>query len=53
MVANSHADALVTGLTRSFKSSFENISLVIDPAKKEEIINDFFINIKRKNSIYW
>ena len=38
MVANSHADALVTGLTRSFKSSFENISLVIDPAKNKEIL---------------
>jgi len=33
MVANGHADALVTGMTRSFNASFEHVTRVIDPAR--------------------
>lgn len=33
MVANGHADALVTGMTRSFQVSFEHVTRVIEPAK--------------------
>ena len=32
MVAHGHADALVTGMTRSFKASFEHVTTVIGPA---------------------
>ena len=32
MVASGHADALVTGMTRSFKASFEKLTKVISPA---------------------
>ena len=31
MVANGHADAMVSGLTRSFQPTFEHITRVIDP----------------------
>ncbi len=31
MVANGHADALVTGMTRSYNASFEDVTRVIEP----------------------
>jgi len=36
MVANGHADGLVTGLTRSFRSTFENVTRVIDSSGGKE-----------------
>ena len=33
MVANGHADAMVSGLTRNFLSTFEHITRVIDPVE--------------------
>ena len=36
MVAHGHADALVTGMTRSFQASFEHVTRVIDPAKGKD-----------------
>ena len=36
MVAHGHADALVTGMTRSFQASFGHITRVIDPAKGKD-----------------
>ncbi len=38
MVANSHADALVTGMTRSFQASFEYVTQVIGPKKDKEFV---------------
>ena len=38
MVANGHADALVTGMTRSFQASFEHVTRVIGPKKGKEFI---------------
>lgn len=36
MVAHGHADALVTGMTRSFQASFEHVTRVINPAKDKD-----------------
>ena len=36
MVANGHADGLVTGLTRSFRSTFEHVTRVIDSSGGKE-----------------
>ena len=36
MVAHGHADALVTGMTRSFQASFEHVTRVITPAKNKD-----------------
>jgi len=38
MVANGHADALVTGMTRSFQASFEYVTQVIGPKKGKEFV---------------
>ena len=38
MVANGHADALVTGMTRSFQASFGNVTRVIGPKKGKEFV---------------
>ena len=38
MVANGHADALVTGMTRSFQASFEYVTQVIGPKKDKEFV---------------
>ena len=38
MVANGHADALVTGMTRSFQASFEYVTQVIGPKKGKEYV---------------
>ncbi|MFL2831361.1 MAG: NADP-dependent malic enzyme [Candidatus Puniceispirillaceae bacterium] len=38
MVANGHADALVTGMTRSFQASFEYVTQVIRPKKGKEFV---------------
>ncbi len=38
MVANGHADALVTGMTRSFQASFEYVTQVIQPKKGKEFV---------------
>ena len=38
MVANGHADALVTGMTRSFQASFEYVTQVIEPKKGKEFV---------------
>ena len=38
MVAQGHADALVTGMTRSFGSSFEHVTRVIDPKVGTEFV---------------
>ena len=38
MVANGHADALVTGMTRSFQASFEYVTQVIGPKKSKEFV---------------
>jgi malate dehydrogenase (oxaloacetate-decarboxylating)(NADP+) len=37
MVAQGHADALVTGVTRSFTTSFEDVGRVIDPCPGERV----------------
>ncbi len=36
MVVNGHADGLVTGLTRSFRSTFEHVTRVIDASNDKE-----------------
>ncbi len=36
MVAHGHADALVTGMTRSFQASFEHVTRVLEPAKGKD-----------------
>ena len=38
MVANGHADALVTGMTRSFQASFEYVTQVIGSKKGKEFV---------------
>ena len=38
MVANGHADALVTGMTRSFQASFEYVTQVIGPKRGKEFV---------------
>lgn len=38
MVANGHADGLVSGLTRSFQPTFEHITRVIDPRDNESFV---------------
>ncbi len=38
MVANGHADALVTGMTRSFQASFEYVTQVIGPKKGKKFV---------------
>ena len=38
MVANGHADALVTGMTRSFQASFGYVTQVIGPKKGKEFV---------------
>ena len=38
MVVNGHADAMVSGLTRNFLSTFEHITRVIDPAENEKFV---------------
>ena len=38
MVANGHADGMVSGLTRSFQPTFEHITRVIDPRDNESFV---------------
>ena len=39
MVANGHADALVTGVTRSFQASFDHVTRVIDAAGDQMFVS--------------
>ena len=39
MVANGHADALVTGVTRSFQASFDHVTRVIDAAAEQMFVS--------------
>ncbi len=39
MVANGHADALVTGVTRSFQASFDHVTRVIDAAEEQMFVS--------------
>src|SRR3546814_21134602 len=36
MVANGHADALITGVTRTYSVSYDGVRLALDPARSEE-----------------
>ena len=51
MVANGHADALVTGMTRSFQASFEHVSRVIGPKKGREFITTSML-ISRGRTVF-
>ena len=51
MVANSHADALVTGMTRSFQASFEHVTRVIGPKKGKEFITTSML-ISRGRTVF-
>ena len=51
MVANGHADALVTGMTRSFQASFEHVTRVIGPKKGKELITTSML-ISRGRTVF-
>ena len=51
MVANGHADALVTGMTRSFQASFEHVTRVIGPKKGKEFITTSML-ISRGRTVF-
>ena len=51
MVANGHADALVTGMTRSFQASFEHLTRVIGPKKGKEFITTSML-ISRGRTVF-
>ena len=51
MVANGHADALVTGMTRSFQASFEHVTRVIGPKKGREFITTSML-ISRGRTVF-
>ena len=38
MVSKGHADAMVTGLTRSFRPSFEHVTRVIEPRANSDFV---------------
>ena len=51
MVANGHADALVTGMTRSFQASFGNVTRVIGPKKGREFVTTSML-ISRGRTVF-
>ena len=51
MVANGHADALVTGMTRSFQASFEHVTRVIGPKKGKEFVTTSML-ISRGRTVF-
>ena len=51
MVANGHADALVTGMTRSFQASFEYVTQVIGPKKGKEFVTTSML-ISRGRTVF-
>ncbi len=51
MVANGHADALVTGMTRSFKASFGHVTRVIGPKKGKELVTTSML-ISRGRTVF-
>ena len=51
MVANGHADALVTGMTRSFQASFEHVTRVIGPKQDKEFITTSML-ISRGRTVF-
>ena len=51
MVANGHADALVTGMTRSFQASFEYVIQVIGPKKGKEFVTTSML-ISRGRTVF-
>ncbi|EHI48436.1 malic enzyme [SAR116 cluster alpha proteobacterium HIMB100] len=51
MVANGHADALVTGMTRSFQTSFEHVTRVIGPKKGREFVTTSML-ISRGRTVF-
>ena len=51
MVANGHADALVTGMTRSFQVSFNHVTSVISPKKGKEFVTTSML-ISRGRTVF-
>ncbi len=51
MVANGHADALVTGMTRSFQASFGHVTRVIGPKKGKEFVTTSML-ISRGRTVF-
>ena len=51
MVANGHADALVTGMTRSFQASFGNVTRVIGPKKGKKFVTTSML-ISRGRTVF-
>lgn len=51
MVANGHADALVTGMTRSFQVSFNHVTSVIRPKKGKEFVTTSML-ISRGRTVF-
>ena len=51
MVANGHADALVTGVTRSFTASFSYVTRVIDPRPNERFVTSSML-ISRGRTVF-
>ena len=51
MVVNGHADTLVTGLTRSFRPSFEHVTRVIQPMANSEFVATSMI-ISRGSTVF-
>ncbi len=51
MVANGHADALVTGMTRSFQASFGHVTRVIEPKKGKEFVTTSML-ISRGRTVF-
>ena len=51
MVANGHADALVTGMTRSFQASFGHVTRVIGPKKGREFVTTSML-ISRGRTVF-
>lgn len=51
MVANGHADALVTGMTRSFQASFGHVTRVIEPKRGKEFVTTSML-ISRGRTVF-
>ncbi len=52
MVANGHADALVTGMTRPFAKSFEHVTRVIDAKKDKEFCTTSMLISKEGRTVF-
>src|SRR3546814_11580190 len=38
MVANGHADAMITGVTRTYSVSYDGVRLALDPARGQRVM---------------